>query len=61
LTELIENELRAKTIPIKRLKRRLPVPHAALERMIELIRAGDMDHTLQFFYLLALCRLPSST
>jgi hypothetical protein len=28
LTKLIENEVRAKTIPVKRLKRRLPAPHA---------------------------------
>jgi hypothetical protein len=34
LTMLIENQLRAKTIPIKRRKCRLPAPHAALAGVI---------------------------
>ena len=49
LKKLAENELRSKTIPIKRLKRRLPAPHAAPVRVMQpLTRASDVDHTLEF-------------
>lgn len=49
LKKLAENELRSKTIPIKRLKRRLPAPYAAPVRVMQpLTRASDVDHTLEF-------------